>query len=244
LNRFIILKRTLKKFTSAPVNYICLVFSKIFIYPKRYKLGQNDYDAESYWKDRFVRYGQDVRGPGDEGDSVKNNIVRYERVKKVVKNILESNISNFSNYKVLEIGVGTGIITDTLNKLGIKDYLGVDITNVLFEDLRNNFSNYEFKRLDITTELIEGKYDLIVIIDVIEHIVTDEKFNFAITNIKNALSEHGYILIAPIVDKNYKAQFYERHWTINDIKFILVNCEYSDPVKWEDDSYLYVVHNL
>jgi len=92
--------------------------------------------------------------------------------------------------------------------------------------------------------LIDGKYDLIVIIDVIEHIVTDEKFNFAMTNIKNALSKVGYIVIAPIVEKNYKAQFYERHWTINDIRSILVDCEYSDPVKWGDESYLYMLHNL
>jgi len=244
MDRYIMLKKTLRKFISAPVRYIRLVFNKMFIYPNRYKKGENDYDAESYWKDRFIRYGLGIQGSGDEGDTILNNIIRYDRVKLVLKEILKRNITNFSNLKVLEIGTGTGLITDALNKLGITDYLGVDITNVLFEDLQNRFSEYKFKKLDITTELIDGKYDLIVIIDVIEHIVTDEKFNFAMTNIKNALSKVGYIVIAPIVEKNYKAQFYERHWTINDIRSILVDCEYSDPVKWGDESYLYMLHNL
>lgn len=229
------LKKTLQKFLSSPFKYSKLVFLKIFVYPYKYKKREGDYDAERYWNDRFVKYGLDIKGPGDEGDSDRNNLLRYERIKFVLDTILKRYITNFSNLNVLEIGTGTGIITNALKELGVVDYVGVDITSVLFEDLQNRFMNYKFLKLDITTESINGKFDLIVIIDVIEHIVVGDKFKFAMTNLKNSLAKDGMIVIAPIVTKNYITQFYERHWTINNLKENLKDFEYFEPMEWEID---------
>jgi 2-polyprenyl-3-methyl-5-hydroxy-6-metoxy-1,4-benzoquinol methylase len=226
-------KKTIQKFISNPFTYSKLLFLKAFIYPYKYKKGESDYDAEKYWEDRFRKHGLDIRGPGDEGDSEVNNIKRYERVTSIFNEILKSNITDFKNLKVLEIGTGTGIITKALKELGVVNYVGVDITSVLFDDLQKTFSDYKFKKMDISQELINDKFDLIVIIDVIEHIVENAKFKFTMNNLRNSLKKNGLIAIAPIVNESYKAQFYERHWSIKDLKINLPDCDYLNPWDWE-----------
>lgn len=227
------MKKTLQRLISNPFTYSKLLFLKAFIYPFKYKKGESDYNAEKYWEDRFKKHGLDIRGPGDEGDSEKNNYIRYERVSSVLKKVLKSQITNFKNLHVLEIGTGTGMITKTLKELGIVNYVGVDITDVLFDDLQQTYSGYKFKKIDITKSLIDEKFDLIVIIDVIEHIVEDGKLGIAMYNLKCSLGKNGFIAIAPVVDNGYKAQFYERHWTIADIMAQLPEFSYFGPWDWE-----------
>lgn len=212
-----------------------LIFLKIFIYPFRYKKGSHDYDAEKYWRDRFSKYGMNIKGAGDEGDSKKNNIKRYERVKNVFKGILKNNIKSFADIKVLEIGVGSGSITDALKELGVLNYQGVDITSVLFDSLGKKYEKYKFSKLDVTSDNINDKYDLIVIIDVIEHIVDEQKFSFAINNIKNSLKNGGFLIIAPVVEKNHKSQFYERHWALADIKNATGDFKICESKVWEEN---------
>jgi 2-polyprenyl-3-methyl-5-hydroxy-6-metoxy-1,4-benzoquinol methylase len=154
-------------------------------------------------------------------------------------------VINFSNPKVLEIGTGTGLTTNALKELGVINYTGVDITDVLFESLQQKFVNYKFLKLDITTDVIDDKFDLIVIIDVIEHIVDDKKFKFAMDSIRNSLNKNGVIVIAPIVGKNYKAQFYERHWNINSLKETLIDFECVESMEWENNfSQIYLLRKF
>lgn len=225
-------KTLITKFFSNPISFTNIVFRKLFLDPIKYKNGVG-YNAEQYWKDRFVRYKTNIKGPGDEGASKKNNIKRYEHVTNVFTTLCKTHIKEFKNLKVLEIGTGTGLITKAISQLEVKNYVGIDITDCLFPILKKEFPDYKFKKLDITATAIDEKFDLIVIIDVIEHIVEDEKFSFAMTNLKNSLLENGKIIIAPIVKQNFKAQFYERHWTMADLKKIFFDFKYAEPFEWK-----------
>ena len=202
-----LIKKIVIKLLTHPIRYLKIVFLKAIIYPFKYKIG-NDYNAEEYWQDRFMKYGDNIRGPGDEGASEKENKKRYERVLNIFKELCKQFIIDFKHMKILEIGTGTGLITNAIYELGVQHYNGIDITDIIFPMLRKRYKTYNFVKLDITTDYIEGKYDLIVIIDVIEHIVKREKFEFAMNNIKFCLAEGGALIIAPLVEKNFKAQFY------------------------------------
>lgn len=230
--RNILMSSIIKKFIANPIRFLKIAYRKIFTDPINYKVGAG-YDAERYWRDRFKRYGRNIKGPGEEGASEKDNAERYKRVTKVFKKICNDNLKNFEHLKVLEIGPGTGLITEAIFELGVRDYLGVDITDALFTMLREKFPSYKFSKLDISTTDIKDKYDLIVIIDVIEHIVEDEKFIFAMNNLKNSLLENGSIVIAPIVEKKRRVQFYERHWSLDDLRKNLPDFKYSKPLEWE-----------
>jgi len=210
------MKNILLRFFQNPVSFTKLIFDKLFIYPYKYKKG-DDYNAEQYWKDRFKKHQMGINGPGHEGATIKENMIRYQKITKTFKNICSANIKNIKDLTVLEIGVGTGLITESLKELGVVKYTGIDITDVLFDDVRKKFPDYLFLKADVTKDELSGNYDVIVIIDVIEHIVKFEKFKFAFSNLNNCLNNTGYIIIAPLTTKKQKRQFYEHHWTKEDL---------------------------
>jgi len=230
MSNLLILKDYLFRFLQNPIDFLILLINKIFIYPFIYKNG-NDYDAKKYWENRFKKHKLGIKGPGQEGATVFENELRYKRVTEIFISNCKKHISNIETLNVLEIGVGTGLITDALCKLGVTRYLGIDITNVLFIDIQKKFPHYKFLKTDVTTDIIDGKFDVVVIIDVIEHIVTTEKLDFAFSNLNNCLNDNGYILIAPITNQTKKSQFYEHYWTLNDLKPIS-NYQIIESVEW------------
>lgn len=208
----------LSRFIKDPVGFIKRVFYKKFVGPKKYGKG-NDYDAARYWEDRLSKYGDSsLRGVGDEGKSEKDNIREYARDEKAFTEFCNRFKVDFANASVLDIGCGSGFYTDILNRLGVRDYTGIDITDALFEKHKKSFPNYKFIKKDFTTEKHDGQYDLIIMIEVLEHIVNDDKLSFAMENVKRCLKEGGVFIISSIWESGGRHMFYVRKWTVDEIK--------------------------
>ena len=95
-----------------------------------------------------------------------------------------------TNLRVLDIGCGSGFMSDTLAALGYGGvYTGIDIgdrfrTNVAHPDaFQRNFVN-----ADAHTFLADEPYDLIISFSALEHIPNDQKL---IAHLNTALSEDG-----------------------------------------------------
>lgn len=202
---------------SDPLGFIGRVFYKIIIGPLKYRMG-DDYNAQKYWQDRFNRYGSSYKGAGDEGRTEEENKKLYKERVEIFKRLLKKESINAKNNTVLEVGCGSGYYTGMLSNLGVKNYLGVDITEVMFPELKKEFPSYRFERKDVTLDKIKGKFDLVIMIDVVEHIVNDNKFRSAMENMKDSLSKNGVFVIAPIWNKGKKHLFYLRSWSLNEIK--------------------------
>lgn len=205
------------RFRKDPIGFIRRGFCKRIIGPVRYGKG-DDYDALRYWHDRFSKHGVSLRGAGDEGLSLRENKEMYENASKVFVDLCRKEHVNFNELRVLEIGCGTGFYTNVLHGLGVRNYLGIDITDVLFPDLKREFPQFRFLKRDITTKMIEESFDLIIMIDVIEHIVSEAKLDFAMENVKKSLSAKGVFIVAPIItDVGKRHLFYLRSWSLNDL---------------------------
>ncbi|OKH40208.1 hypothetical protein NIES2119_04640 [[Phormidium ambiguum] IAM M-71] len=191
--------------------------SKVIIGPIIYGR-KDDYDAQKYWSDRFSKYGDSLKGPGHEGLSEQENEKAYQEAAQIFINTCLNSGIDLAKARILEIGCGTGFYTEILANLGVKNYVGVDITDVLFSKLKQKFPNFEFIQKDITTDAITGEFDLIVTIDVIEHIVTEDKFTSAMETIKSCLSSAGILLIAPLRKVQRRELFYLNFWSIEDLK--------------------------
>ena len=200
-----------------PFGSIKRAIFKTVIGPIRYGMA-GDYDAARYWHDRFTKYGRSWKGPGDEGLSEEENKRMYEEAAKVFIDACKSQNVNFEKARVLEIGCGSGFYTQLLHELGVKSYVGIDITDVFFPELRKKFPRFDFVRQDITEEKAIGIFDLIVMIDVIEHIVNDSRVDFAMENIKSCLTTNGVIIIGPVMESREKRFFYLKFWSLKDIK--------------------------
>ena len=211
------MKKLFRKLVKAPFSFIKRVIYKTIIGPIKYRK-KDDYDAERYWKDRFSKYGLSLKGSGNEGLSEKENKKRYLDLAEILTKIFTEESINFKSANILDIGCGTGFFTEMFYDLKAKKYIGIDITSVLFPRLREKYSEYVFLKMDITSDNIEGKYDLILMIDVIEHIVNESKLISAMENVKRSLSKEGVFIVAPLWKKNKKRFFYLKSWSSSDLK--------------------------
>lgn len=217
------------KFCHDPVGFFRRALYKTLIAPMKYRT-KGGYDAARYWRDRLAKYGTSLKGVGDEGLSEQKNREMYEDAARTFLGLCRREGIDFATARVLEIGCGSGFYTQLLQEQGVSRYLGVDITDALFPTLTGRFPNFQFIRRDITTDAIEGEFDLILMIDVIEHIVDEAKLGFAMNSVQRCLAENGRFLVTPVADQGRHSLFYVRFWSVEDIKRRLPGCLFGVPI--------------
>jgi SAM-dependent methyltransferase len=176
------------------------------------------YDAKHYWSDRFDKYGVSLRGAGHEGLSEEENEKMYVEAAAVFEALVKPLLADLTEPRVLEIGCGTGFYTALLNRLGVTDYTGVDITSTLFDSHRRRFPGYRFVQADVTKDPVEGEYDLAIMIDVTEHIVTRDALEAAFSNVRRGLTPGGSFIVGPQFDQSRRHLFYVHFWSVEDVE--------------------------
>ena len=224
---------TIKRIKKDPLKVVFRAFNKYIFGTIRYKKGKG-YDAALYWQDRFNKYRDSIKGPGDEGLTEKENLEIYNQAKKTFLKFCKAKKVSFTKSKVLEIGPGTGFYTEILKSSGVKNYTGLDITDAAFNKLRKKHPAFKFIKRDVTKYSPPERYDLIVMIDVIEHIVEEEKLKKAMENIKKSLKPKGVFILAPVMQRSKKHLFYVRHWTVKDVEALFEDYKVSKPVAFRN----------
>ncbi len=223
------------RFKKNPLKFCNRVVSKLIIEPIKYYGGGKDYNAKKYWDDRFSKYGFSNIGPGDEGLTEEENKKRYAESSRILITLFKLENIQFNKIKVLEVGCGAGFYAQVLKDLGVKNYTGLDISDVLFPGLKERFPEFNFIRKDITSDMINDKFDLIIMVDVILHIVTEKKLSSAMENIKNSLKSKGAFIVVPIfLNESKRYLFYSRYWSLKDIKKRFIGYEFKECVKIPD----------
>lgn len=207
----------LSKLRNDPFGFVRRAFYKLFIAPLKYR-SKNGYDAQRYWRDRFEKYGLSLRGVGDEGLSEEENRKMYEEAGRNFLSLCQQEGIDFPSVSALEIGCGSGFYTGLLAEQGVGRYTGVDITDVFFPELCQRHPGFEFRRLDVTRETIAGKFDLVAMIDVIEHITDEGQLAAAFEHVKQCLAPGGLLVLAPVSARGRRSLFYVRFWELDDIK--------------------------
>jgi 2-polyprenyl-3-methyl-5-hydroxy-6-metoxy-1,4-benzoquinol methylase len=222
-------------------NFIGRVFRKLITGPLKYGK-QGDYNAKKYWHDRFLKYGDSIQGPGNEALSEAENIKMYNAAKDVFVSTCRKESISFETSRFCEIGLGNGFYTKILKDLGVQQYQGFDISDVIIPRMQERFSEFSFEQKDIGSDPITGSYDVVMLIDVIQHIVNKDKFKFALNNIKSSLADRAIFLMGPLEKKNSKVLYYVRNWTVEDVKGIFSEGEFtfSDPVNFRGAD-LYII---
>ena len=107
--------------------------------------------------------------------------------KKIVQNILKKNIKK-KKIKILDFGCGVGINLEMLSKFG--DLTAYDDNKIVLKFIRKKFLNRKIRFINTIND--KKKYDLIVAMDVIEHINDDKKI---VEKLNKKLLKNGKILI-------------------------------------------------
>lgn len=196
----------------------------MLIEPRRYSTA-GGYDARRYWSDRFSQHGRSLRSVGDAGLGEEDIRSNYEGQARDVFGMLDSASCNLRDAHVLDIGCGTGYYTDRLRESGVSRYTDLDITDVLLPELRLRFPDFEFVCGDITHEVPACPFEVILLIDVIEHIVTAHNLTAALRNAASALAPGGLLLLAPVLEHGHQSLFCVRFWSGEDIRRALPELE-------------------
>ena len=140
-----------------------------------------------------------------------------------IKYILETlNKKNLNNTTVLDIGCGGGLVSEGLSKIGATvtgiDFIKENIKVARMHAKKNNLKiNYFVK--DFEKEKITSKYDVIIILEVLEHLTNWEEF---IKKIKLSLNKNGTLIISTI-NRNLVSKFLTLDIGENLLKLIPLN---------------------
>ena len=140
-----------------------------------------------------------------------------------IKYILEAlNKKNLNNTTVLDIGCGGGLVSEGLSKIGASvtgiDFIKENIKVAKMHAKKNNLKiNYFVK--DFENEKIISKYDVIIILEVLEHLNNWEEF---VKKIKLSLKKNGTLIISTI-NRNLVSKFLTLDIGENFLKLIPLN---------------------
>lgn len=162
----------------------------------------DDYNAVEYWRDRHGTYGFDVRGVGDYTKSIEENQAILDRGAVLLRGLIDEAGVDLKSATVLDVGCGTGHYAGVLRHAGVSEYTGVDIVDTLFEGLRTRYPGYRFEQVDASTSPLPGMHDLIIMIDVSQHISNPDKFRYAMDNLRSHLKPGGTIIISAIIGES------------------------------------------
>lgn len=210
------MRDALRRFLRNPLGTALRAWHKLVVAPRRYAIG-DDYDAARYWEDRFRRKGPSLASVGDEGMSEAEIRAAYASQAQEIFGMLERAGSDLAASRVLEIGCGNGYYAELLGERGLTRYQGFDITDTFFPMLRQRFPGFDYVRGDITADRVASEFDVVLMIDVIEHIVTEAKFRSARANVAAMVAQGGVLALAPVAPRGRRSLFYVRFWTEEDV---------------------------
>jgi len=128
---------------------------------------------------------------------VKNNNFHRENKNEKISEIIKILENKDKPKSVLDIACGAGDILKIIaKKYNIERGVGIDISKLAIKEARKDLDknqNLEFLEMDIFNYKINNKFDLALMMDIVEHIEDDKNFLEFISNLANS-----FIIKVPI----------------------------------------------
>jgi SAM-dependent methyltransferase len=133
--------------------------------------------------------------------------VRDRTVSRVARVELPADRSSIS---LLDVGSGTGFYLRMWRRLGIGQVVGSDLTRTSVDALGAQFPGSQVKQFDVGSANVpfaSRSFDAISIMDVLPHIVDDEKYLRAIANLADLLRPGGVMFCTEyLCPREHRAQ--------------------------------------
>lgn len=158
----------------------------------------SEFDAKAHWEE-VLGADAGLAGVGYRGLGEPFNRWMYRVRRRVLLRALRPLVGSLPSRSVLDIGSGTGFYIDRWRELGAQSITGVDITETVVARLRARYPQHRFQRADIGGEaelLPPGPFGAISALDVLFHIVDDERYRRAFANIANLLEPGGLFVFS------------------------------------------------
>ena len=141
------------------------------------------------------------------------------RIQYIKKMISKNSSKNLSKIDILDIGCGGGLICEPLARIGA-NVTGIDFVseNIASAIQHSKESNLKIKYIhkDIENIKFKSKYDLIIILEVLEHLDNWKKL---LSNISKNLKPKGKLIISTI-NRNLFSKIFAIFIAENIVKFV------------------------
>ncbi len=156
---------------------------------------QEPFDPGRYWQARLER-DYSLAGVGWLGLSEPFNRWMYAVRKSVFRRALRG-LLDPRHARVLDVGSGTGFYVALWKELGVRNITGCDLTAIAVQRLRARFPDARFEQVDISAFPIplEGQFDAVSAMDVLYHIVDDERYSQALQNLAKLVAPGGLLVL-------------------------------------------------
>ena len=158
-----------------------------------------EFDASDYWESRLGSH-VGLKGVGWLGLGESFNRWMYGVRARVFVTLLRHVAgSEIPRLRVLDVGSGSGFYHDLWRRLGVREVVASDLTDVAVERLRARRPGSQVMKLDIGTDAVPKAtplYDAISAMDVLFHIVDDEAYQRAFRDLSSLLRPDGLLILS------------------------------------------------
>jgi 2-polyprenyl-3-methyl-5-hydroxy-6-metoxy-1,4-benzoquinol methylase len=167
------------------------------------------FDREAYWAERYRVI--DLSRSGHIDLPVAYNRWLYRRKRECLFRDLRRAGFRPEGASVLEIAAGTGVYVEAWKRAGVGRLVGIDISQAATEALRARFPGYAFHKRDLgepdLAALTGAGFDLVTAVDMLYHIVEDDRFPVALANLSATVKPGGLLAIHDVFPNRGELDF-------------------------------------
>jgi len=172
------MKKIIKK-----IPYLGLLIVNLY---RKFNGGSKFISSKNYWQNRYEKGGNSGAGS-------------YDQLAKFKANIINTFLDEKKIHSTLELGCGDG---NQLKYLKYKKYKGLDVSLTAIQMCKKLYENDPTKSFELLEKTSDLKYDLVLSLDVIYHLVEDDIFHSHLKNIFK--SSNKYVIV-------YSSNFDDKH---------------------------------
>jgi SAM-dependent methyltransferase len=160
------------------------------------------FDPGEYWETRLSQQ-PDLKGVGFISLGRSFNVWMYRVRRHVFDRTAQRYVRPLSQAAVVDLGSGTGFYVERWRTIGAGSVQAVDITKSSAALLKERFPDVDIHVGDITSAgdlegmgLTPASFDAVSCMDVLFHVVDDERYERAIANVASLLRPEGIFILS------------------------------------------------
>jgi SAM-dependent methyltransferase len=154
------------------------------------------FEADKFWEER-LKAKNSLEGVGYEKLGRPFNVWVYKLRRDLFLSMLKRNNLNPQGKAIVDIGSGTGFYLDIWASFNPSELMGMDVSPTAIDRLKEKFKSIDLRVTDIGVDNLDAykeKFDFASCMDVLFHIVDDERFKQAFVNINKMLKPGAYFV--------------------------------------------------
>ena len=176
-------------------------------------LRRSTFRPHGYWHRRYHVSGRNLRAVGHTDLSISENRRDYETKVAELRAVLRTLFPDTSGMRIMDAGCGIGVFSAVFADMGFQ-VTGVDFVEAAAEEARKNCTGtFVVARLD--TLKLEPPFHCVACIDVLFHIVQNDRWERVLANLMAHLAADGCLLLhEELADREQSPELHVRFRTL------------------------------